>query len=50
MLVGIAAYYLGAAVVDAIQRDALIGVAVLAALAVAFVGIHMLKRRYESEG
>jgi len=49
MLVGIAAYYLGAAVVDAIQRDALIGVAVLAALVAAFVGIHILKRRYERE-
>jgi hypothetical protein len=37
-------------VVDAIQRDALIGVGVLAVLALAFVGLHMLKRRYESEG
>ena len=50
LLVGVAAYYLGAAVVNAIQRDALIGVAVLLALAVAFVGLHMLKRRYEREG
>ena len=50
LLVGVAAYYLGAAVVNAIQRDALIGVAVLLALAVALVGLHMLKRRYEREG
>lgn len=49
LLVGLAAYYLGAAVVDAIQRDALIGVAALAALAVAFVALHMLKRRFERE-
>ena len=49
LAVGLAAYYLGAAVVDAIQRDALIGVVVLLVLALAFVGLHLLKRRYESK-
>jgi membrane-associated protein len=49
LAVGLAAYYLGAAVVDAIQRDALIGVGVLLLLALAFLGLHLLKRRYESK-
>ena len=49
LAVGLAAYYLGAAVVDAIQRDALIGVGVLLLLGLAFLGLHLLKRRYESK-
>src|SRR3954452_1744776 len=45
--VGLAAYYAGAAVLDTIQRDAAVGVAVLAILAVGLVGVHVVRRRVE---
>jgi membrane protein DedA with SNARE-associated domain len=47
LAVGIAAYYLGAAVVDAVQRDAAIGVAVIVALAVVYLAFHLVRRRLE---
>lgn len=45
--VGLASYYAGQAVVDAVQRDALIGVGVALALALVLVGVHFLLRRAE---
>jgi undecaprenyl-diphosphatase len=46
-LIGLLAYYLGAAVVRTIERDAGIGAGVVVALALAFVGFHLLRRRLE---
>jgi membrane protein DedA with SNARE-associated domain len=46
-LIGLLSYYLGAAVVKTIERDAGIGAGVVAALALAFVGFHLLRRRLE---
>jgi membrane protein DedA with SNARE-associated domain len=45
--IGLAAYYAGAAIVDAIQRDAAIGVGVLVALGLLFLGLHLYRRRLE---
>jgi membrane-associated protein len=47
-LIGIAAYYLGAAVVKAVERDLGIGVAVIAGIALLLVGLHLLRRRLEA--
>ena len=47
-LIGIAAYYLGAAVVKAIERDLGVGVAVVAGIVLLLVGIHLLRRRAET--
>jgi membrane-associated protein len=47
LLIGLVAYYLGAAVVNAVQRDALIGTGVVAALVVVFVVFHLARRRFE---
>lgn len=45
--VGLAAYYLGAAVVRTVERDAGIGAGVIAAIVVGVVGLHLLRRRFE---
>jgi membrane protein DedA with SNARE-associated domain len=45
--IGLAAYYLGAAVVDTVEKDAGIGAAVIAAIVLALVGLHLLRRRAE---
>lgn len=47
-LIGLLAYYLGQAVVDAIERDLGIGVGVIAAIVLALAGIHLLRRRMET--
>jgi membrane protein DedA with SNARE-associated domain len=44
-LIGLAAYYLGAAVVDAVQRDLGIGLAVIAGILLLLLGIHLVRRR-----
>lgn len=46
--IGLAAYYAGAAIVDTIQRDAFIGVGVIAALALLLLGVHVWRKRLES--
>jgi membrane-associated protein len=46
-VVGVASYYLGQAVVDAIQRDAAIGLGLVGALALALVGAHVIRRRWQ---
>jgi undecaprenyl-diphosphatase len=46
-LIGLLAYYLGAAVVRTIERDAGIGAGIVVALVLAFVGLHLLRRRLE---
>ncbi len=48
LLIGLLAYYLGQAVVDAIERDLGIGVAVIAAIVLVLGGIHLLRRRRET--
>ena len=45
--IGLTAYYLGAAVVKTVERDAALGVAAIVAIAVALVGLHLLRRRAE---
>jgi membrane-associated protein len=45
--IGLAAYYAGAAIVDTVQRDAAIGVGVIAAILLVLVGLHFLRRRME---
>lgn len=45
--VGLAAYYAGAAVLDTIQRDAAVGVAILVIIAVGLVGVHVVRGRVE---
>jgi membrane protein DedA with SNARE-associated domain len=47
-LIGLAAYYLGAAVVDAVQRDLGIGLAVIAGILLLLLGIHLVRRRLEA--
>ena len=47
-LIGLASYYLGAAVVKAVQRDLGIGLAVIAGILLLLVGIHLLRRRLEA--
>lgn len=46
--VGLASYYAGAAIVDTVQRDAAVGVGVIAALGLLLVGVHLYRRRLES--
>lgn len=46
-LVGLAAYYLGAAVVNTVEHDAALGAVVVAAIVAALVGVHVLRRRLE---
>jgi membrane protein DedA with SNARE-associated domain len=47
-LIGLAAYYLGAAVVEAVQRDFGIGLAVIAGILLLLLGIHLVRRRLEA--
>jgi membrane protein DedA with SNARE-associated domain len=47
-LIGLLSYYLGAAVVEAVQRDLGIGIAVIAGIVVLLFGIHLLRRRMEA--
>ncbi|HVS85939.1 MAG TPA: DedA family protein [Gaiellaceae bacterium] len=46
-LVGLAAYYLGDAVVTTIERSLGVGIAVLAGIVALLVGVHLLRRRLE---
>jgi membrane protein DedA with SNARE-associated domain len=46
-LIGLLSYYLGAAVVKAVQRDLGIGIAVIAGILLVLLGIHLLQRRME---
>lgn len=48
LLIGLLAYYLGQAVVDAIERDLGIGVGVIAVIVLALALIHLLRRRTEA--
>jgi membrane-associated protein len=48
VLIGLLAYYLGQAVVDAIERDLGIGIGVIVAIVLALAGIHLLRRRMEA--
>ena len=45
--IGLAAYFAGAAIVNAIQRDLAIGIAVIAVIVVAAIGFHLWRRRRE---
>jgi membrane protein DedA with SNARE-associated domain len=47
-LIGLLAYYLGQAVVDAIERDLGIGLAIIAGIVLLLAGIHLLRRRMEA--
>ena len=47
LTVGLTAYYLGSAVVKTVERDAALGVAVIAVIALVLVGLHLLGRRAE---
>jgi membrane protein DedA with SNARE-associated domain len=47
-LIGLAAYYLGSAVVKAVERDLGIGVGIIAAIVLLLAGIHLLRRRLEA--
>jgi membrane protein DedA with SNARE-associated domain len=47
-LIGLLAYYFGQAVVNAIERDLGIGIAVIAAIVLVLAGIHLLRRRSEA--
>jgi membrane-associated protein len=47
-LIGLLSYYLGAAVVNAVQRDLGIGIAVIAGIALLLFGIHLLRKRMET--
>ena len=46
--IGLAAYYAGAAIVDAIERDAGIGIAIVVGIALVLLGVHLYRRRLES--
>ena len=48
-LIGLLSYYLGAAVVEAVQRDLGIGLAVIAGILLVLFGIHLLRRRVEAK-
>jgi len=48
LLIGLLAYYLGQAVVVAIERDLGIGIGVIAAIILLLAGIHLLRRRMET--
>jgi membrane protein DedA with SNARE-associated domain len=47
-LIGLLSYYLGAAVVKAVQRDVGIGIAVIGGILLVLLGIHLLRRRMET--
>jgi membrane protein DedA with SNARE-associated domain len=47
-LIGLLSYYLGAAVVKAVQRDVGIGIAVIGGILLVLLGIHLLRRRMEA--
>ena len=47
-LIGLLSYYLGAAVVKAVQRDVGIGIAVIAGSSSCSSGFHLLRRRMEA--
>jgi membrane protein DedA with SNARE-associated domain len=47
-LIGLLSYYLGAAVVKAVQRDLGIGLAVIAGIVLLLFGIHLLRKRMEA--
>jgi membrane protein DedA with SNARE-associated domain len=47
-LIGLAAYYLGAALVKAVERDLGIGVVVIAVVVLLLFGLHLLRRRMEA--
>jgi membrane protein DedA with SNARE-associated domain len=47
-LIGLAAYYLGAAVVKAVERDVGIGIGVIAGILLLLAGLHVLRRRLET--
>jgi membrane protein DedA with SNARE-associated domain len=47
-LIGLAAYYLGAALVKAVERDLGIGVGVIAGVLLLLAGLHVLRRRLET--
>jgi membrane protein DedA with SNARE-associated domain len=46
--IGLTAYYLGQAVVQAVERDLGIGLAAIAGIVLLLVGIHLLRRRLEA--
>jgi membrane protein DedA with SNARE-associated domain len=48
LLIGLLAYYLGQAVVNAIERDLGIGVGVIAVIVLVLAGIHLLRRRMQT--
>jgi membrane-associated protein len=43
--IGLAAYYLGSAVVKTVERDAALGVALIVVIVLALIGLHLLRRR-----
>jgi membrane protein DedA with SNARE-associated domain len=47
LAIGLGAYYLGAAAIKAVERDAAIGTLVLVGIAAGVVGLHLLRRRAE---
>src|SRR5262249_35481793 len=47
VLIGLLAYYLGQAVLDAIERDVGIGVGAIVLIVLVLGGIHLLRRRME---
>lgn len=46
--IGLIAYYLGEAVIKAVERDLGIGIGAIAALLLLVAGLHLLRRRFES--
>jgi membrane protein DedA with SNARE-associated domain len=46
-LIGLLAYYLGQAVVQAVERDLGIGIGIIGGILLVLVGIHLLRRRLE---
>lgn len=47
--IGLASYYVGGAVVQAVAKDTAYGIAAVAALALLLLGLHFLRRRLERE-
>jgi membrane protein DedA with SNARE-associated domain len=47
-LIGLAAYYLGSAVVKAVERDLGIGLGAIAGILLLLAGLHLLRRRLEA--
>ncbi len=46
-LIGLLAYYVGEAVINAVERDLGIGIGAIAAIVLLLAGIHLLRRRFE---